>query len=99
MSGSEEPPAKAPKVVVASGVNVTFVDWIITGGHYEGVVNLALGTIEHSLKDPDDEMAHVMITSRLRMTIPFAARLHAVLGDMLQGAYENAAPPSTGKMN
>ena len=76
-------PPESPKIVDPNNVPVVFIDWFITGGEHEGVMNLALGTIEHSLKQSNEEMARVIVASRLRCTRDFATRLHRVLGDIL----------------
>lgn len=76
-------PAQLPEIVDPTNVPITFVDWFITGGVYEGVVNMSLGTIDHSLKKPEDPLARVVVASRLRLSRDFAVRLHTVLGNML----------------
>ena len=44
---------KSPEVVDTKGAPITFVDWFITGGMFENVVNVSLGTIDHSLRRSD----------------------------------------------
>jgi hypothetical protein len=75
--------AQLPEVVDPTNVAVTFVDWFITGGEHENVINVSLGTIDHSMKKPEDQLARIIVASRLRFTREFAARLHMVLGNIL----------------
>ena len=86
------PPAQLPEIVDPTNAPITFVDWFITGGVHEGVVNVALGTIDHSLKKPEDPLARVVVASRLRFSRDFAARLHTVLGNMLSDNPKANAP-------
>jgi hypothetical protein len=39
---------------------------MITGGSFQGGVNLSLGTIDHSMKRPEDAFARVVVSARLR---------------------------------
>jgi hypothetical protein len=71
------------EVVDPNNVPVTFTDWIVTGGMFEGVVNLTLGTIDHSLKRSDHELARIIIAIRLRCSHQFAIKLHSALGNIL----------------
>jgi hypothetical protein len=87
------PPAQLPEIVDPNNVPIIFADWFITGGLYEGVVNLSLGTIDHSLKKPEDELARVVVASRLRLSRDFAARLHKVLGNMLSDNPRDGGDP------
>jgi hypothetical protein len=76
-------PIQRPEIVDPHNVQAVFVDWFITGGTFEGVINVALGTIDHSMKKSNEEPARIVVASRLRLTRDFASRLHAVLGDVL----------------
>jgi len=91
-------PAQLPEIVDPHNVPVTFVDWFITAGEYEGVFNVAFGTIDHALKRPEDPLARVIVASRLRLSREFAIRMHKMLGDMLginpQGGKSGEGPPS-----
>jgi hypothetical protein len=95
------PPAQLPEIVDPTNVPVAFVDWFITGGEHEGVVNVALGTIDHSLKKPEDPLARVLVASRLRFSRDFAIRLHTVLGNILsdnpKGHDPGQGPPAPPK--
>lgn len=75
---------KAIEVIDRDAVETQFVDWLVSCKQFEGVVSLGLGTVDYAAQKPDDENPHVVITSKLRMSIPMAARIHAVLGAMLQ---------------
>ncbi|MCV2448893.1 hypothetical protein [Paracoccus sp. DMF] len=92
-------PINGPKVVDPDNTTVQFVDWVVTGGHFEGVVNIALGTIDHSRKERDEDFAHIVVASRLRMSVPFAARLHHFLGDLLANAAQPEASPPPAAAN
>lgn len=86
MIDEELPPGPAsqnPIIVDPNNVPVTFVDWFITGGEFEGVINVALGTIDHSMKKSPEDWARVIVASRLRFSREFAMRLHTVLGNVL----------------
>ncbi len=77
------PTTQQPEIVDPSNVPVTFVDWIITAGEHEGVVNIVFGVIDHALKKPGDPLARVMVASRLRLSREFAGRMHTMLGNVL----------------
>jgi len=72
-----------PEVVDPRDIQTLFVDWIVTGGVHENVVNLTLGVIDHALKRSEDDLARVVVASRLRCSRDFAVRLHAFLGTLL----------------
>ena len=82
-------PAQRPEIVDQNNVPVVFVDWIITGGMHDGVVNITLGTIDHAILGASDGLARIVIGARLRFSRGFAVRLHKVLGDFLE---PSAAP-------
>ncbi len=85
------------EIVDPNNVPVVFVDWLVNGGQFEGVINVALGTIDHSLNPPGAKFGRVIVGSRLRLTKEFAGRLHKVLGDILGAPpdpqQDPAAPP------
>jgi hypothetical protein len=85
MSDDENLPAtqQRPTVVDPNNVPVVFIDWFITGGSHEGVINVALGTIDHSMIASEGDLANVIVGARLRLTQDFASRLHGALGDIL----------------
>jgi hypothetical protein len=92
---------KHPDIVDPHNVPALFVDWIVTGGSLENVVNVTLGTIDHSFAHSGDP-ARIMVTSRLRFSREFAARLYRSLGEILglppppsseQGPEEPRPPP------
>jgi len=58
-------------------------DWIVTGGAFEGVVNLTLGTLDHAFARSSDDHPRVVVCARLRMPQPFAERLYRSLGAIL----------------
>src|SRR5947209_4369728 len=92
---------KAPEVVDPFNAPVLFVDWIVTGGISENVVNMTLGTVDHSLRRSDDELARVLVATRLRCSREFALRLYHALGSLIgvqpqpADAGQNQAPPRT----
>lgn len=83
----DEPEAAAsgPQIVDPHNVRIEFVDWVVTGGSFEEVVNITLGAIDHSRREPDNPYSPVVVGSRLRMSRAFAERLHQFLGSILQG--------------
>lgn len=85
------PAAQRPEVVDPHDVPILFVDWFVTGGINDGVVNITLGTIDHSMRKSDAEMARIVVATRLRLSQGFAARLHGALGDLL-----GISPPAGG---
>lgn len=85
---------KQPKVVDPHHVETAFVDWLVTAGAYDGVVNLTLGALDHAFAIPPDGLADAVITSRLRMSMVTAERLYNVLGGLL-GKEPQAAGPIT----
>ena len=50
MIAEKLPPAQRPEVVDPHDAPVIFVDWIVTGGIFENVVNVTLGAADHSIK-------------------------------------------------
>jgi hypothetical protein len=95
------PPAQLPEIVDPNNVPVVFADWFITGGEHAGIINIALGTIDHSLKKPEDPLARVLVASRLRISHDFAVHLHKLLGNILgidhQDNNPSQAPPTPPK--
>jgi hypothetical protein len=91
---ADEQKRPRPQIVDPHNVQAVFVDWIVTGGTFEGSLNLSLGTIDHSMKPADEDLARVVVASHLRMTTEFALRLHAALGNLLGIApAEGFTPP------
>ena len=82
---SESP--KNPRVINPHNVKSQFVDWIISGGEFENVVNLTLGTADYddAARDPRIEVA-----VRIRCTKQFLGRLHTFLGNVLEPTGEQA---------
>ncbi|MTH33067.1 hypothetical protein GL279_00445 [Paracoccus limosus] len=74
---------KSVEIIDPNAVETEFVDWLVSCKQFEGVVSLGLGTVDYAAQKPGQENPHVVITSKLRMSIPMAARIHAVLGMML----------------
>jgi hypothetical protein len=87
------PPVQMPDIVDPANVPIIFVDYFITGGEHEGVINVVLGTIDHALKKPEDPLARVLVASRLRLTVGFAGRLHTILGNVLGITPPGDGPP------
>ena len=96
---NEETPLNAdlrkPEIVDPHQVPVTYVDWFVTGGVNNGVVNLVLGTLDHTFAQNPGELARVVVGTRLRLSLDFASRLHKGLGDLLQPG----AQPQKNKFN
>ena len=76
-------PAARPEIVDPNNAPVIYVDWVVTGGVFERVVNLTLGTVDHALKKSEDDLAKVIVAARIRCSDQFALRLHRTLGDIL----------------
>lgn len=95
-----EPP-KRPEIVDPNNVPVVFADWFVTAGSFEGVVNVVLGTTDHSMRSSNDEQARVIVAARLRLSHDFAARLHGILGQILglppSGVQAPPPPPAPPK--
>jgi hypothetical protein len=90
VSDKDSPPTKRPDIVDPHSVQSVFVDWIVTGGMFENVINVTLGTIDHSMKRTDADMARVVVASRLRCSREFGLRLYIALGNIL------GLPPASG---
>ena len=95
-SSSDTP---APVIVEPENARVVYADWIVTGGAFEGVVNISLGTVDYSLRAGPDEPFRVLVCANLRMSAAFAGRLHSALSHIL-GLEPHASdvsppPPST----
>ncbi len=71
------------KIVDPHNINTVFVDWVVTSGEFEGVVNITLGTVDHSLREGSDDLPRIVVSSRLRLSKGFAERLYAALGNSL----------------
>jgi|SRR5580692_1414436 hypothetical protein len=88
-----------PDIVDPLNLQALFVDWIVTGGMHENVVNLTLGVIDHALKRSEQDHARVVIAARLRCSRDFALRLHGFLGTLLGVApppqHDRNEPPPT----
>ncbi len=96
-----DPDAPGPIVVEPAGSTVAYADWIVTGGSFEGVVNISLGTVDYSLRGKADEPFRVIVCANLRMSTAFATRLHAALGHILgepQQGSDDAPPPPPGTL-
>jgi hypothetical protein len=87
-------PSQSPEVVDPHNVQTLFVDWIVTAGESENVVNFTFGTIDHSLKKSEDDLARIVIATRLRMSREFAIRFHDFLGTVLKAVPPDASPMS-----
>jgi hypothetical protein len=98
MSDEKELPVAAQRPVIVDPFNAPplFVDWVVTAGMFENVVNVTLGSIDHSMKRDDAEMAQIVIATRLRLSREFAIRLHESLGRILglQAPPDDNAPPA-----
>lgn len=76
-----------------------FVDWIMTGGTFEGVLNLSLGSVDHTFRDEESDLPRVAVLARLRMSIEFAERLQAALGDLVKKSKQNLKPADPGDLD
>jgi hypothetical protein len=88
----------APEVLIldTDNVPITYVDWFITGGPANPkapVLNLVLGTVDHSQQTDEGPMP-VVIGAKLRFTREFGTALHNILGEILAGH-----KPPKGQMN
>ena len=99
MSDESTEGRKRPEIVEPTDVPVRYVDWIVTGGEYDGVVNVVLGTLDHTMAQSPDDLACVVVATKLRMSKPFAQRLHRALGDLLGEVSSAPAPPQTPPQN
>jgi len=104
MPEEKPPPAPAPQrpeIVDSHNAPVIFVDWLVTGGMFNDVINVTLGAVDHSLKRSDEDLARVMIGARLRFSRAFGLGLHRALGDILglepRKDETGQAPPSPPK--
>jgi len=71
-----------PPVIDPRALPVTYVDWFLPSGAYEGVVNLSLGVIDPSVGDSTPPP--VIVVAKLRMSLDFASRMHDLLGSILK---------------
>ena len=74
---------KRLEVVDPHNAPIQFVDWIVTGGMFQNVLNVTLGTIDHSMKESNEESARVVVATHLRMPREFATIVHTTLGNIL----------------
>lgn len=103
---SEKDDLKSPSAVNAleiidpRGVHDLFVDWIVTIGAFEDVVNLTLASVDYGVRKSSEKVDRTVVAARLRFSKPFAARLHAALGNVLGlNAGEQAASPPKNMIN
>lgn len=101
MPGEDKPPPniKRPTIVDPHDVQTTFVDWIVSVGVVEGVLNISLGTVDYSMRRNNDELPRVVIGSRLRMTAGHAKRVHEAIGNALGLPNPEASKAPKNKMN
>jgi len=78
-------------------VDTKFVDWLVTCGQIENVLNITFGVINQPIKGDSSDGLHVEVASKLRMTLDMAERVHAVIGNVLAQAGRGAAvtPPDS----
>jgi hypothetical protein len=90
-------PVQRPEIVDPRNAPVLFVDWIVSAGMFEDVVNLSLGSIDHSFVQAETDVARIIIATRLRMSKPFAIRMHRAIGQALglplSAGEEQGEPP------
>jgi hypothetical protein len=85
--------AKSPVVVDPHQVNVSFSDWIVSGGAFNGIVNIDLGAVDHTMRTSNDELARIIVTTRLRFGSQFAETLYNFLGQILGKPGHGEEPP------
>ncbi|MBT0780581.1 hypothetical protein [Paracoccus sp. pheM1] len=104
---TDDLPAAPPAKVIDDGtVRPTYVDWFLSAGQAEGIVNLSLGTYDPTLT-LEDGVPHAKAYAgvKLRMSLPFARRFHDVLGAILEQAEkesddaQNAEQPASPDQN
>ena len=91
--------AQRPEVVDPNNVPVIFVDWIVTVGVFENVVNLTLGSIDSSMKKTNDDIPRIIVNARLRCTTEFIHRLATNLTEILPKDGQTQPPPSPMPLN
>ena len=92
MSARKVNPATAAKpqpldVVDPQSVPITFADAIVTIGPHNpgatGYLNISLGAVDHTFVQRPGDRPQIIVTSRLRVSLPFAIHLHDALGKIL----------------
>lgn len=73
-------------IVDPHAVPTVFTDELLACGHANGVLNVTLGAVDYTYKLPDQDLYHVWVTSRLRMSLDMAERLHDALGKVVAAA-------------
>ena len=86
---SETVGPQGPEIVDPHHVQTLFVDWIVTRGTLAGVMNITLGTLDHSMRKLEAELPRVVVATRLRFSHEFALLLHRAIGEVL------GLPPQT----
>lgn len=76
------PIPEQPEIVDPLNCQVAFIDWIVTSGHLENVVNVTFGTIDHAIRGSNG-LPRVVVTSRLRFSREMGIRIHRALGNAL----------------
>lgn len=92
-------PGQGPEIIDPSATNVTFVDWLVAIGSLRGVINIDLGSIDHTAKKSNDELARIIMGARLRMTVDFATHLHHILGQVISAARGEGPEPQQTDFN
>ena len=83
-----------PTIVDPHNVTIQYVDWIVTGGIGNGVVNVVLAALDYSIMV--DGVPRAVIQTRLRLNTTVATSLHRFLGEILTGA---SPKPQSNKLN
>ena len=93
MSSKEDLPItqQRPEVVDPLNCQTTFIDWIVTAGCHDNIMNITFGTIDHTILGGNG-LPRIVTTSRLRFSRETGIRLHELLGNILGVAQES--PPS-----
>ena len=85
-------PLESLEIIDPHNVPTVLVDWLVTGGIHDGVVNLTLGTVDHSLTQ-NTRAPKVAVCARLRLPSDVAERLHNWLGAALGKQPVEDPPP------
>lgn len=96
MSQEESSPAPPVRIIDLDNKPPVYVDWFISAGQAEGIINISLGTYDPTLITEEGyETSKVFTACKVRMTIPFAKRFRDLLHAIVEDAESTSTPASS----
>jgi hypothetical protein len=83
-----------PEITDPHNVPITFVNWVVTSGRHNEIINVTLGTVNFARPSANGTPASIVVGAQLRFTVEFGAILYEALGQAL-GRPGHEAPPDS----